>query len=57
MTNEQDFTEGDFFVMLTTQRGGYTPMMDSVNDDIAKFKTADTAHNCAKQNILGENFG
>lgn len=49
--------EGDFFVMLYTQRGSYTPLVDSENDDIAKFPTEDAARECAKQNLLGEHFG
>jgi len=50
-------TEGDFFVMLNTQGGGYTPLVDSDSDDIAKFKTAEAARECAGQNLLGEHFG
>lgn len=53
----QDFTEGDFFVMLNTQRGSYTPLMDSHNDDIAKFITVEAACECADANMLGEHFG
>lgn len=46
---------GDFFVMLYTPHGGYTPMMG--DDDIATFETEDTARKCAEDNPLGENFG
>ena len=49
--------EGDFFVMLYTQRGSYTPLVDSENDDIVKFQTEEAARECAKQNPLGEQFG
>lgn len=48
---------GDFFVMLTTQNGGYTPLMSSKTDDIAKFETAEIAKANAEDNVLGSNFG
>jgi hypothetical protein len=49
--------EGDFFVMLTTQSGGYTPLMDKDGDEIAKFETAELAKECAEDNPFGKNFG
>ena len=49
---------GNFFVMLTTQDGGYAPLMDgSTDDEIAKFGSADAAKANAEDNILGANFG
>lgn len=54
--------KGDFFVMLTTQKGDYTPLMlctDIINDasELAKFKTKEAARNGALNSVLGENFG
>jgi hypothetical protein len=46
---------GNFFVMLCTQSGGYTPLM--AEDDMAKFETLDAAKECARGNMLGDNFG
>ena len=48
-------TDGDFFVMLNTQSGGYTPLM--ADDDIAKFASKDAAIACAQDNMLGAHFG
>jgi len=45
----------DFFVMLQTQDGGYTPMMD--DEDIAKYETEEEARKDARNNPLGEHFG
>ena len=45
---------GNFFVMLCTQGGGYTPLM--AEDDIAKFETAEAAKECAHGNLLGNHF-
>jgi hypothetical protein len=45
----------DFFVMLTTQGGGYTPLMD--DDSIAQFNSEDDARACAAENMLGAHFG
>ncbi|WP_062266962.1 hypothetical protein [Endozoicomonas arenosclerae] len=47
----------DYFVMLATQNGGYTPLMDSNSDNIAKFKTAEEARKAAKNSVMGEMFG
>lgn len=47
---------GDFFVMLNTQRGSYTPLMRD-EDEVAKFGTADEAKTCAEGNLLGARFG
>ena len=54
--------KGDFFVMLTTQKGGYTPLMNciSIADDtseFAKFETKDDAREGALGSVLGEQFG
>ncbi len=49
--------EGDFFVMLTTQSGGYTPLMDKEGKDIAKFTSKDAAGDAARSCILGDAFG
>lgn len=46
---------GDFFVILCTQGGGYTPLMGDEN--IAQFETADEAKACARDNMLGYSFG
>jgi len=48
---------GGFFVMLTTQSGGYTPLMSSKTDNIAQFETEEEARASAEDNVLGENFG
>jgi hypothetical protein len=47
--------DDDFFVMLNTQNGGYTPMMG--DDEIAKYTTFEAAAEAAEDNPLGENFG
>ncbi len=54
--------EGDFFVMLTTQKGGYTPLMmcsdiATNESEMAKFKTEEEAKKAASSSVLGENFG
>ena len=53
---------GDFFVMLTTQSGSYTPLVlcsDIENniEELAKFETKDAAIKGAEKTVLGENFG
>ncbi|NUZ10063.1 hypothetical protein HUZ36_04650 [Pseudoalteromonas sp. McH1-7] len=53
---------GDFFVMLTTQTGGYTPLMlctdiEYNREELAKFKTKEAAKSAAESSVLGENFG
>ena len=45
----------DYFVMLFTQGGGYTPLMDDEN--IAKFSSVSDARDCAENNMLGSHFG
>lgn len=47
---------GDYFVMLTTQSGGYTPLLDD-KDELGKFETEDAAIAGALSTILGELFG
>ncbi len=59
MDNEN---KGDFFVMLTTQSGGYTPLetCTSIADDtseLAKFKTKELAVVGALGSVLGSEFG
>ena len=59
MTN---LNSGDFFVMLTTQEGGYTPLELSTNiahstGELAKFKTKELAKTGALGSVLGDNFG
>ena len=59
MTNQNS---GDFFVMLTTQNGGYTPLMlcsdiENNTEELAKFETKEAATKGAENSVLGENFG
>lgn len=49
------YNHGDFFVMLNTQGGNYTPLMDE--DEVMKFKSVELAEACAKDNLLGAHFG
>lgn len=54
--------KGDFFVMLTTQNGDYTPMMlctdIATNEaELAKYETEQEAKKAAKETVLGEHFG
>ena len=46
----------DFFVMLNTQNGRYTPMMGD-EDNIATFGTKEEAEESAKHSVLGKYFG
>ena len=46
----------DFFVMLYTQDGGYTPLMQD-DDNIAKFSSLFDASQAASTNTLGCKFG
>lgn len=52
---------GDYFVMLNTQGGGYTPLETYPNDagdaEIAKFTTLATANKGAEDSVLGGYFG
>ncbi len=50
---------GDFFVMLTTQSGGYTPLMTVIGQEevMAKFETLEQAQGAAMQSELGGEFG
>jgi len=57
-----DENSGDFFVMLTTQEGGYTPLELCTSiaydtSELAKFKTKELAKQGAIDSVLGENFG
>ncbi len=53
---------GDFFVMLYTQKGSYTPLMDCTSianstSEFAKFNTKEEAREGALGSVLGEQFG
>ncbi len=48
--------QGDFFVMLNTQRGGFTPMTDE-NGELATFDSLERARHGADNCVLGEAFG
>ena len=45
----------DYFVMLHTQNGGITPLMD--DEEIATFETPIEAKDAGKDNPLGAHFG
>lgn len=45
----------DYFVMLYTQNGSFTPMMH--DDDIARYPSQKAARDAARNNLLGEHFG
>ena len=54
--------KGNFFVMLTTQDGGYTPLMmctdiGTYDAEFAKFDTEEEARQSAEGTVLGEMFG
>lgn len=54
--------KGDFFVMLNTPNGDYTPLMlctDIAEDEneFAKFKTIEEAREGALGSVLGDQFG
>jgi len=51
-----------FFVMLYTQDGSFTPLINGLSEiedfnDIAKFTNEKSARDTAKENILGKAFG
>ena len=53
---------GDFFVMLTTPSGGYTPLetctsIENDTSEFAKFKTNKLAKQGALGSVLGSEFG
>ncbi|TGZ35334.1 hypothetical protein EQ875_01615 [Photobacterium damselae subsp. damselae] len=53
---------GDYFVMLTTQNGGYTPLMlctgiELGETELAKFTSKNDAETAANNSILGAEFG
>lgn len=48
---------GDYFVMLQTPNGSYTPLMDDRGDEIAKFETIKAAKDGARSSLLGDKFG
>jgi len=59
ITNEN---KGNFFVMLTNQKGDFTPLMACTDirtyqSEVAKFETNEAAHNCALGSFLGKQFG
>ena len=45
----------DYFVMLNTQGGGSTPLMN--DEEIATFETPVEAKDAGKENLLGAHFG
>jgi len=45
----------EYFVMLNTQGGSFTPMMD--DDEIAIYTDKQKARREASKNLLGEHFG
>ena len=54
--------KGDFFVMLTTQKGNYTPLelctsIANNTSEFAKFETKEGAREGALGSVLGEQFG
>ena len=46
-------TNNEYFVMLTTQPGGMTPMVND-DDELATFTSAKAA---AQESVLGHHFG
>ena len=57
-----DKNKGDFFVMLTTHDGGYTPLRLSTSirngtSELAKFETKEQAKEAALNSGLGSEFG
>ena len=57
MNNENN---GDFFVILSTEKGGYTPLMSftgSHEEELAKFGTKEEARGGALSTALGKLFG
>lgn len=48
--------DADFFVMLNTQRGGITPLVEE-NGELAVFPDEDAARDAANRNTLGGHFG
>lgn len=49
--------EDDFFVMVNTPDGGYTPLMDETGEEVAKYLTLNAAIEDAKHSVWGEMFG
>ena len=47
----------DFFVMLTTPDGGYTPMTIGDDNEMAKYDTEEEAKRAAISSLLGNHFG
>ncbi len=47
----------DYFVMLNTQSGGMTPLVEGYDDGLATFDTLDEAKAAGNDNLLGEAFG
>lgn len=57
-----DENTGDFFVMLNTQKGGYTPLqlctsIAADTSELAKYETKELAISGALGSVLGEAFG
>ncbi|MDK9789839.1 hypothetical protein [Vibrio sp. D431a] len=54
--------KGDFFVMLTTQNGGCTPLMNKEDStmaepNLATFTSESEAKSAAETSVLGQMFG
>ena len=49
-------TNNDYFVMLTTQPGGVTPLVDE-GGQLATFPSVESANAAGKDNLLGDWFG
>ena len=47
----------DVFVMLLTENGSFTPLMEKDGEDICKFGTKDEAESAAEGTFLGHCIG
>ncbi|WP_333879010.1 hypothetical protein [Methylobacter sp.] len=47
----------DYFVMLNTQNGGITPLIDADTEELATFATKGDAEKSATTCVLGYAFG
>lgn len=47
----------DFFVMLNTQNGGITPLVDDETEKLATYDSVDEAKDAAKSSMLGDMCG
>lgn len=60
--NSNVSNSGDFFVMLTTQEGSYTPLQTCTNiteceAEFARFETRIKAREAALDSVLGDMYG